>query len=61
MYLFGDSITEESFDVGGWGASLANYFSRTVTSILALFCFKIPHYMFVFINSGQSLLTYLLS
>lgn len=29
IYLFGDSITEESFGVGGWGASLANYFSRT--------------------------------
>ncbi|PIN23308.1 Isoamyl acetate-hydrolyzing esterase [Handroanthus impetiginosus] len=29
IYLFGDSITEESFSDGGWGASLANHFSRT--------------------------------
>lgn len=30
IYLFGDSITEESFSDGGWGSSLANHFSRTV-------------------------------
>ena len=30
IYLFGDSITEFSFDEGGWGASLANHFARTV-------------------------------
>ncbi|KAL9236819.1 hypothetical protein vseg_011445 [Gypsophila vaccaria] len=29
IYLFGDSITEASFSDGGWGASLANHFSRT--------------------------------
>ncbi|CAI9087323.1 OLC1v1021371C1 [Oldenlandia corymbosa var. corymbosa] len=29
IYLFGDSITEQSFEDGGWGASLANHFSRT--------------------------------
>ncbi|XWS19683.1 hypothetical protein CRYUN_Cryun31cG0036800 [Craigia yunnanensis] len=34
IYLFGDSITEESFDDGGWGASLANHFSRTVDVVL---------------------------
>ncbi|KAF5188701.1 GDSL esterase/lipase [Thalictrum thalictroides] len=30
IILFGDSITEESFNNGGWGASLANHFSRMV-------------------------------
>ncbi|KAF4393067.1 hypothetical protein F8388_012576 [Cannabis sativa] len=34
FYLFGDSITEESFGDGGWGASLANHFSRTVDVVL---------------------------
>lgn len=34
IYLFGDSITEESFGDGGWGSSLANHFSRTVDIVL---------------------------
>ncbi|WCJ27159.1 SGNH hydrolase-type esterase superfamily protein [Euphorbia peplus] len=34
IFLFGDSITEESFDDGGWGASLANHFNRTVDVVL---------------------------
>ncbi|OMO65346.1 Lipase, GDSL [Corchorus olitorius] len=34
IYLFGDSITEESFDDGGWGASLVNHFARTVDVVL---------------------------
>ncbi|XP_065879925.1 GDSL esterase/lipase At5g45920 [Euphorbia lathyris] len=34
IYLFGDSITEESFADGGWGASLANHFNRTVDVVL---------------------------
>ncbi|OIV97138.1 hypothetical protein TanjilG_00167 [Lupinus angustifolius] len=34
IYLFGDSITEDSFSEGGWGASLANHFSRTVDVVL---------------------------
>ncbi|KAF5472988.1 hypothetical protein F2P56_009640 [Juglans regia] len=34
IYLFGDSITEESFGDGGWGASLANHFSRSVDVVL---------------------------
>ncbi|PRQ29095.1 putative SGNH hydrolase-type esterase domain-containing protein [Rosa chinensis] len=34
IYLFGDSITEESFGDGGWGASLAHQFSRTVDVVL---------------------------
>ncbi|KAI9096281.1 hypothetical protein K1719_026000 [Acacia pycnantha] len=34
IYLFGDSITEDSFDIGGWGASLANHFARTVDVVL---------------------------
>ncbi|XVF27531.1 hypothetical protein REPUB_Repub14bG0115900 [Reevesia pubescens] len=34
IYLFGDSITEESFGDGGWGASLVNHFSRTVDVVL---------------------------
>lgn len=37
IYLFGDSITEESFDDGGWGASLAHIFSRTVLKFFTLF------------------------
>ncbi|KDP21065.1 hypothetical protein JCGZ_21536 [Jatropha curcas] len=34
IYLFGDSITEESFKDDGWGASLANHFARTVDVLL---------------------------
>ncbi|KAK2642216.1 hypothetical protein Ddye_023979 [Dipteronia dyeriana] len=34
IYLFGDSITEESFCSGGWGSSLAHHFSRTLDVIL---------------------------
>ncbi|XP_020595894.1 GDSL esterase/lipase At5g45920 [Phalaenopsis equestris] len=32
--LFGDSITEDSFTNGGWGAALANHFSRTADVVL---------------------------
>ncbi|KAA8519695.1 hypothetical protein F0562_013860 [Nyssa sinensis] len=34
IYLFGDSITEESFGDGAWGASLAHHFSRTLDVVL---------------------------
>ncbi|XP_058100710.1 GDSL esterase/lipase At5g45920 [Magnolia sinica] len=34
IVLFGDSITEGSFADGGWGASLANHFSRTADVVL---------------------------
>ncbi|XP_010277729.1 PREDICTED: GDSL esterase/lipase At5g45920-like [Nelumbo nucifera] len=34
IVLFGDSITEESFGDGGWGASLAHHFARTVDVVL---------------------------
>ncbi|KAJ6979212.1 hypothetical protein NC653_027388 [Populus alba x Populus x berolinensis] len=34
IYLFGDSITEESFGDGGWGASLSHHFCRTVDVVL---------------------------
>ncbi|XP_024029273.1 GDSL esterase/lipase At5g45920 [Morus notabilis] len=34
IYLFGDSITEESFGDGGWGSSLAHHFARTVDVVL---------------------------
>ncbi|KAJ3701205.1 hypothetical protein LUZ61_004910 [Rhynchospora tenuis] len=34
LVLFGDSITEESFDEGGWGASLAHLFARKADVIL---------------------------
>ncbi|TXG47536.1 hypothetical protein EZV62_026830 [Acer yangbiense] len=34
IYLFGDSITEESFCSGGWGSSLAHHFSRTLDVVL---------------------------
>lgn len=33
IYLFGDSIAEQSFDNGGWGLSLAHHFSRTVITV----------------------------
>lgn len=32
--LFGDSITEEAFGEGGWGASLANHYSRSADVVL---------------------------
>ncbi|CAN4084147.1 unnamed protein product [Withania somnifera] len=34
IYLFGDSITEMSFDHGGWGASLVKHFNRTADVVL---------------------------
>uniref|UniRef100_A0A7C8YGY2 Uncharacterized protein n=1 Tax=Opuntia streptacantha TaxID=393608 RepID=A0A7C8YGY2_OPUST len=34
IYLYGDSITEESYSDGGWGASLTNHFSRTADILL---------------------------
>ncbi|XP_072998338.1 GDSL esterase/lipase At5g45920 [Typha latifolia] len=34
LVLFGDSITEESFGEGGWGAALAHHFSRTADVVL---------------------------
>ncbi|KAK9132023.1 hypothetical protein Scep_011551 [Stephania cephalantha] len=34
IVLFGDSITEESFREGGWGAALANHFTRTADVVL---------------------------
>ncbi|KAL8130349.1 hypothetical protein V2J09_019504 [Rumex salicifolius] len=34
IYLFGDSITEESFSDGGWGASLSHHFSRSADIVL---------------------------
>lgn len=34
LVLFGDSITEGSFMEGGWGATLAHHFSRTVSSLI---------------------------
>ena len=46
IYLFGDSITEFSFDEGGWGASLANHFARTV--LFPFLAFNIYIYIFLF-------------
>ncbi|XP_043698992.1 GDSL esterase/lipase At5g45920 [Telopea speciosissima] len=34
IILFGDSITEDSFGEGGWGANLAHHFSRTLDLLL---------------------------
>ncbi|PIA57936.1 hypothetical protein AQUCO_00500096v1 [Aquilegia coerulea] len=34
IILFGDSITEESFDNGGWGACLSHHFARTVDVVV---------------------------
>ncbi|KAK7302902.1 hypothetical protein RJT34_13799 [Clitoria ternatea] len=34
IILFGDSITEDSFQFGGWGASLAQHFCRTADVVL---------------------------
>lgn len=30
LVLFGDSITEQSFESGGWGAALTDRFARQV-------------------------------
>lgn len=30
IVLFGDSITQQSFSTGGWGARLADAYQRTV-------------------------------
>lgn len=32
--LFGDSLTQQSFESGGWGAALADAYSRRVLSLL---------------------------
>nr|BAX25137.1 putative isoamyl acetate-hydrolyzing esterase [Oryza meyeriana var. granulata] len=34
IVLFGDSITEEAFGEGGWGAYLANHYSRSADVVL---------------------------
>uniref|UniRef100_A0A0D9WM44 Uncharacterized protein n=1 Tax=Leersia perrieri TaxID=77586 RepID=A0A0D9WM44_9ORYZ len=34
IVLFGDSITEEAFGEGGWGAELANHYSRSADVVL---------------------------
>ena len=41
--LFGDSITEQSFRSGGWGAALADTYTRKVdpTLIILFFVAKI--------------------
>ncbi|KAL5220359.1 hypothetical protein ABZP36_025072 [Zizania latifolia] len=31
LVLFGDSITQQSFAAGGWGAALADHFARKVS------------------------------
>jgi hypothetical protein len=36
LVLFGDSITEQSFEPGGWGAALADRFARQVRTRVAL-------------------------
>jgi len=35
LVLFGDSITEQSFRSGGWGAALTDHFARQVFLFLA--------------------------
>ena len=42
IVLFGDSITEQSFRSGGWGAALADTYTRKVdpTLIVLFFCGK---------------------
>jgi lysophospholipase L1-like esterase len=35
LVLFGDSITEQSFESGGWGAALADRFARQVRTRVA--------------------------
>jgi lysophospholipase L1-like esterase len=35
LVLFGDSITEQSFATGGWGAALADHFARQALSVCA--------------------------
>lgn len=46
IYLFGDSITEQSFENGGWGASLANHFARTVICVYVCACFFLLLFFF---------------
>ena len=43
IVLFGDSITEQSFRSGGWGAALADTYTRKVdpTLIILFFVAKI--------------------
>jgi hypothetical protein len=55
--LFGDSITQESFDDGGWGAALASLYARQV---LFFFFFDLsflsqPHFFFCIIHFGSLL------
>lgn len=38
--LFGDSITEQSSRLGGWGAALADTYTCKVLHLFILFCFS---------------------
>jgi hypothetical protein len=51
IVLFGDSITEQSFRAGGWGAALADTYSRKVNSTftILLFLTKIS-FLFILFN-----------
>jgi len=44
--LFGDSITEHSFRSGGWGAALADTYSRKVLHLLIVFAFFLYFILF---------------
>lgn len=48
--LFGDSITQESFRENGWGASLANSYSRKLRFFF-LFLKKLKLYQIYFVFS----------
>lgn len=58
MVLFGDSITEESFNNSGWGASLTHHFARVVPlslcqiyflEIMFFFCDEVVLFVFVYV------------
>jgi len=49
IYLYGDSITEESFSDGGWGASLSHHFSRTVI-IYFFLSYYLSYCIYIFLS-----------
>lgn len=53
IVLFGDSLTAQSFGSGGWGAALADTYSRKVDSLFfhSLICVFVQVFeVFVFVS-----------
>ncbi len=42
IVIFGDSLTERSFDQGGWGAALQHNYSRKVSSAADVASSRVP-------------------